>query len=83
MKMEKYSSFSDNFFLSENFLNFTDTLLVSPNQVIGRPGKLNIIDYQIIKITLSWGYLIWLPSKKKIWSNFFRTHFLFSLNQSI
>ena len=51
MIIEKYSSFSDNFFLSENFLNFTDTLLVSPNQVIGRPGKLNIIDYQIIKIT--------------------------------
>ena len=51
MKMEKYPSFSDNFFLSEIFLNFTDTLLVSPNQVIGRPGKLNIIDYQIIKIT--------------------------------
>ena len=65
MKMEKYSSFSDNFFLSENFLNFTDTLLVSPNQVIGRPGKLNIIDYQIIKITPSWGYLIWLSSNKK------------------
>ena len=51
MKIEKYSSFSDNFFLSENFLNFTDTLLVSPNQVIGRSSKLNIIDYQIIKIT--------------------------------